>query len=73
LLSYSYGFLLVAEINIELDLLMLLSFFLSSILTDLSGLYYPGPGVLIEIAAAVEVVNLFSVDPNTPYFPQGFF
>jgi len=48
---------------------MLLSFFLSSACTDRSGLYNPGPGVYKVYAWT----NLFSVEPNTPYLPQGFF
>ena len=36
--------------NIDEDLFILLSFFLSNTLIDLSGLYWPGPGVYIGIA-----------------------
>ena len=55
--------------NMELDLLILLSFLLSNTFTHLSGLYCPGPGV----AKLYAWTNLFSVEPNTPYLPHGFF
>ena len=42
----SYGLRFVYEMNIEEDLLILASFFLSSAFWDLSGLYNPGPGVI---------------------------
>jgi hypothetical protein len=55
--------------NIDELRLMFVSFFLAKIVSDLSGLYTPGPGVCRVLACT----NRFSVDPNTPCLPQGFF